>query len=159
MPSTAERLQLFQQLYPKVNTVLVGSGTKEDKLHALCQLLHSKVNWYNWVGFYLVDPANPQLLVLGPYVGESTEHTRIPFSQGVCGRAASRKEIVLVNDVSQEPNYLACSRKVKSEIVVPIRKIDKLVGVLDIDSHTLEAFYKADQDFLKGICDLLFIIF
>lgn len=158
MTRTPGRSYLFRQLYPKVNKVLVGPGAAKDKLQALCQLLHSGVNWYDWVGFYLVDPNNPRILVLGPYVGDSTDHTRIPFGKGVCGQAAERQETLTVDDVSQESNYLSCSLKVRSEIVVPIIKEEKLVGLLDIDSHSTEAFNEEDKAFLEGVCNLLFII-
>jgi GAF domain-containing protein len=159
MPRTPDRQYLFEQLYPKVNEILAGSGTTEDKLFELCKRLYIDVNWYDWVGFYLVDTGNPPMLVLGPYVGESTDHIQIPFGRGVCGQVAEHRETRILDDVSQESNYLSCSRLVQSEIVVPILKEDKLVGVLDIDSHSSEAFNNDDKDFLEGICNLLLILF
>ncbi len=152
---TPNRQYLFSQILPQVKEILAGSDTTEEKLLALCQVLHSGVNWFDWVGFYLVDPETPRTLVLGPYVGAPTDHVRIPFGQGICGQAAERQETFMVDDVSEEPNYLACSLHVKSEIVVPIFKDGEFVGELDIDSHTVEAFNKKDQAFLETICELI----
>jgi GAF domain-containing protein len=77
----------------------------------------------------------------------------------MCGQAAEQRETRLVDDVTDESNYLSCSHLVRSEIVVPILKEDKLVGVLDIDSHSSGAFNNDDKDFLEGVCNLLFILF
>ena len=89
--------------------------------------------------------------MLSPYVGEPTEHTRIPFGKGICGQAAERKETFLIQDVSKQTNYLSCSPKVKSEIVVPIFKNGDIVGQIDIDSHTISPFTQDDQQFLEEI--------
>ena len=152
---TPDRQYLFSQILPQVKEILAGPASTEEKLQALCEVLHSGVNWYDWVGFYMVDPDTPRMLVLGPYVGEPTDHVRIPFGRGICGQAAERRETFLVDDVSEESNYLSCSLHVKSEIVVPIFKERVLVGELDIDSHTLEAFNEKDKTFLEGICELV----
>jgi L-methionine (R)-S-oxide reductase len=112
------------------------------------------VPYYDWVGFYCVDSSKNEL-VLGPFVGEPTEHVCIPFGKGLCGQAAERKETVIVQDVTKEPNYLACSPHVKSEIVVPVIKTGRLVGVLDIDSHTRSAFTAEDKRFLEPVCALV----
>jgi GAF domain-containing protein len=155
---TPNRRHIFRQILPQVKEILVGPDSTEEKLQALCQVLHSGVNWYDWVGFYLVDPDTPRMLVLGPYVGNPTDHVRIPFGQGICGQAAERQETFMVDDVSEETNYLACSLHVKSEIVVPIFKDGTFVGELDIDSHSLEAFNAKDQAFLESICELVGVI-
>jgi len=112
-----------------------GSQGPAERLQTICRLLRDGLEGYDWVGFYLVDPAADRSLVLGPYEGEPTEHTRIPFGRGICGQAAERGETVVVDDVSQESNYLACSTAVQSEIVVPVYHGGSLVGELDIDSH------------------------
>ena len=122
----------------------------EEKLLSFCRLLKDKVPYYNWVGIYLVDPSKNEL-VIGPFVGEPTVHVRIPFGKGLCGQAAERKETVIAQDVTQELNYLSCSPRVKSEIVVPIVKKEELVGVLDIDAHIRSAFTPEDQEFLETI--------
>jgi GAF domain-containing protein len=97
--------------------------------------------------------------MLGPYLGAPTEHVKIAFGQGICGQAAERKETFVVQDVSKETNYLSCSIKVKAEIVVPIFKDEKIVGELDIDSHTANPFTEEDKTYLEKICEELKKIF
>jgi GAF domain-containing protein len=104
---------------------------------------------YNWTGFYMLDPADPQTLVLGAFVGEPTLHIRIPVSEGICGAAVASGETVVVDDVNSDPRYLSCSLRTKSEIVVPIRAHGRVVGEIDIDSHTSAAFSAIDRRFLE----------
>lgn len=140
-------------------SIIQGSEARETKLQRICALLEAEVPHYDWVGFYLVDPAAPRELVLGPYVGAPTEHTRIPFGQGICGQAADTETTFIVQDVSQETNYLSCSPDVQSEIVLPIMKADKVIGELDIDSHALAPFTDVDRALLERICDQVATLF
>jgi len=110
---------------------------------------------YNWVGFYMLDPADENVLVLGPYRGAATEHVRIPVARGICGAAVAQGATVIVDDVSLDPRYLACSLETRSEIVVPIRAHGKIVGEIDIDSHTLSAFGGEDRRFLEECADVV----
>ena len=110
---------------------------------------------YNWVGFYMLDPADPQMLVLGPFVGAPTEHTRIPVTEGICGAAVAQEETVIIDDVTSDPRYLACSLETRSEIVVPIRAHGKIVGEIDIDSHALANFGPDDRSFLEECAALI----
>jgi L-methionine (R)-S-oxide reductase len=123
----------------------------------ICRILHDRVAHYDWVGFYLTDLEDK--LVLDAFVGDATEHTEIDFGQGICGQAADRKETFVVQDVSQENNYLSCSINVKSEIVVPIMKGEQVLGELDIDSHILCPFDDTDKEFLEKICEKLVCLF
>ena len=104
---------------------------------------------YNWTGFYMLDPADPQTLLLGAFIGEPTPHIRIPVSQGICGAAVASGETVIVDDVNADPRYLSCSILTKSEIVVPIRAHGRVIGEIDIDSHTPAAFSAIDRGFLE----------
>ena len=117
--------------------------------------VESEVTHYDWVGFYLVDPARERELVLGPFVGAPTEHTRIAFGQGICGQAADTEMTFVIQDVSQEMNYLSCSPHVKSEIVVPIFKDGAVVGEIDIDSLALAPFSEVDNAFLEQVAALV----
>jgi L-methionine (R)-S-oxide reductase len=103
----------------------------------------------NWTGFYMLDPCDPQTLVLGNFAGEPTPHVRIPIAQGICGAAVALGQTVVVDDVNADPRYLSCSIKTKSEIVVPIYAQGKIVGEIDIDSHTPAAFTAIDRIFLE----------
>lgn len=123
-----------------------------------CELLNKTVSHYDWVGFYLMDRTN-QELVLGPYVGKATEHTHIGIGKGVCGQVAESKQTKVVQDVSQEANYIACSIDVQSEIVVPVLKGDEFVAEIDIDSHATAPFTSLDEAFLARICDQIALRF
>ena len=104
------------------------------------RLIAERLPSYNWVGFYMLDPNDPSVLVLGPFHGAPTEHTRIPVTQGICGAAVAQGETVIVDDVSADPRYLSCSIETRSEIVVPIRVRGEIIGEIDIDSHERAAF-------------------
>jgi GAF domain-containing protein len=112
-------------------------------------LIAERLSHYNWVGFYMLDPGDENVLLLGQFHGAATEHVRIPVSEGICGAAVAQGETVIVDDVSSDPRYLACSIETKSEIVVPITAGGKIVGEIDIDSHALSAFGAEDRGFLE----------
>jgi L-methionine (R)-S-oxide reductase len=151
----ADRESKFKELQTRTGTIAGESIHRIKKLQKVANLLQQNLDGYDWVGFYLVDAGKNRELVLGPFAGEPTEHTRIPFGRGICGQAAEKLDTVVVDDVSAEANYLACSPKVKSEIVLPIFKGDHLVGELDIDSHRSAAFKEEDKAFLKNICSII----
>lgn len=148
-----DREKIFDSLVGKVGAMLKSDRENRSKLEMICKLLKHNVPGYDWVGFYLVDPDKDKELILGPYVGTPTEHVRIPFGRGICGRAADIQKTVLVSDVSQENDYLSCNPDVKSEIVLPVFKKNRLVGELDVDSHESSAFTEKDEQFLARICE------
>ena len=104
---------------------------------------------YNWAGFYLVDPADANFLIVGPFAGSFTPNTRIRLTVGLCGAAATGGKTVVVQDVSKDPRYLAGSSMVKSEIVVPIFAKKKLAAELDIESYFPNTFISAEQNFVE----------
>ena len=121
-----------------------------ELMHSMVKLLHERMLKYNWVGFYMLEAgANPPMLVLGAFEGAMTPHTRIPLNQGICGAAASSGQTVVIDDVSKDPRYLACSLETKSEIVVPVFVLGKVVGELDVDSHFRAAFTPEHQDLVQ----------
>lgn len=127
-----------------------SAPTANDLMQKMVRLLHERVLKYNWVGFYMLEPgAKPPMLVLGAFEGAMTPHTRIPLNQGICGAAASTGQTVVVDDVSKDPRYLACSLETKSEIVVPVFVHGKVVGELDIDSHFPAAFTAEHKDLVQ----------
>lgn len=145
-PVTAELLK-------EIDTVISSAAERDEKLLKICRLLAESVENFDWVGFYLVDPDADRELILGPYVGEETDHTRIPFGKGICGQAAESLETFVVQDVSQAENYLACSVDVQAEIVVPIMREGTFVGELDIDSHTRDSITPEQRRVLEKICE------
>lgn len=104
---------------------------------------------FNWIGFYMLDPEDSSMLVLGPFHGKPTPHVRIPVTQGICGAAITHGETVLVEDVGSDPRYLSCSSDTRSELVTPIRVRGLIVGEIDVDSNALNAFQPADREFLE----------
>ena len=149
----------FRELVEESKTIASGEGTRDEKLKRICSLLEENVEIFDWVGFYLVDPDSDRELILGPYVGEETDHTRIPFGKGICGQAANSLETFVVQDVTQEDNYLACSVDVQAEIVIPVMKGDSFVAELDIDSHTKNSISQDHRAMLEEICDLVSQLF
>jgi L-methionine (R)-S-oxide reductase len=119
-------------------------------MERISQRLHKEMTRYNWVGFYLVDPTDANVLLVGPFVGSFTPNARIPLNVGLCGAAASTGQSVVVPDVTKDSRYLAGSSLVKSEIVVPLFVKKKLVGELDIESYFTDAFPKNEQVFVEA---------
>ena len=144
-----------KKLQNDIQDILEKPGDLDSKLEKVCKYLKENVEYYDWVGFYFVDPRKKDELVLGPFAGEPTIHVRIKFGEGICGQAAITRKVFIVPDVSKESNYLACSPEVKSEIVIPIFKGDELVGELDIDSHTQDAFTEEDRYLLENIARMI----
>ena len=136
---------------------LARSATTGDALmKGIVALLHEKLTRYNWVGFYMLEKeAHRDVLVLGPFKGTMTPHTRIPLNQGICGAAASTGKTIVVDDVNSDPRYLACSLETKSEIVVPVFVHGKVAGELDIDSHFRAAFGPDDRKLCEHAAALL----
>ena len=140
----------------EVTALAETSPTATALMQGVCQLLHERMLKYNWVGFYMLEPeAKPPMLVLEAFVGAMTPHTRIPLNQGICGAAASSGKTIVVDDVSKDTRYLACSLETKSEIVVPIFVHKKVAGELDIDSHFPAAFGLDDQRLVQYCAEVV----
>jgi len=137
-----------------IDTIISRQGDRDEILQEVCQLLVDQVEHYDWVGFYLVDDSKEHL-VLGPYVGDPTDHTKIAFGKGVCGQVAVSEMSRIIQDVSLEDNYLSCSANVKSEVVFPVMKDGKFVAELDIDSHAMSPFTDQDTELLEAVCEKL----
>ncbi len=148
-----------EKILSEARDIIEGEGKRNEKLQQICELLDREVAVFDWTGFYLDVPEEERMLELGPFVGEATDHTRIPYGTGICGQAAETLETFVVKDVSKASNYLACSIDVKSEIVVPIMKGDTFVGELDIDSHTRDAITPELKELCENICSDLGRIF
>ncbi len=132
---------------------ILSSAPRKNALQDIVDILYEGFDTYDWVGIYLV---RGNILHLGPWRGaQATEHVRIPIGTGVCGSAAQTGRTELVDDVSKDPRYLACFLSTRSEIVVPIKKKDVVIGEIDIDSETPAAFDVGDKVFLEKIADML----
>lgn len=140
----------FKILSQEVKSIINATGSREEKLQSICNLLHDKVDYYNWVGFYFANH-DTKTLNLGPYCGTPTDHVEIPFGKGICGQVAESNTNFVVPDVSAQDNYIACSLTVKSEIVVPLFVNKKNIGQIDIDSHSIDPFTSDDEKFLEEL--------
>ncbi|WP_431137343.1 GAF domain-containing protein [Psychroserpens mesophilus] len=142
----------LKALKPKVEDIIKrNSASVDERLLDICKLLEEQVSYYNWVGFYFKNGVKNELK-LGPYVGEPTDHTIIPFGKGICGQVAVSNKNFIVPDVAAQDNYIACSITVKAEIVIPIFINGENIGQIDIDSNTPDPFTENDERFLEFVC-------
>jgi L-methionine (R)-S-oxide reductase len=148
MPVQDELLREFQAM-------AITATTSTALMEFISERLHEKMTRYNWVGFYLVDPTDPNYLIVGPFAGSFTPNVRIPLHSGLCGAAASTGKVIAVQDVTKDPRYLAGSSLVKSEIVVPIYAKKKLVGEFDVESYFTDTFTKPEQSFVESCSALV----
>ena len=139
---------LAQEIAGKVAAAKDRQAAMEQAVAAL----KAGVPHYTWVGIYLLEGDE---LVLGPFLGKPSPHTRIPLNRGICGAAASQKQTIIVDDVNSDPRYLACSIETKSEIVVPIMRGSTVLGEIDIDSDRAAAFRAGDQALVEAVADAL----
>ena len=145
--SANEKIDIVRR---EVDNLNAEARTADQLMQGIAVVLNKHMLKYNWVGFYMLEAgANPPMLVLGPFRGAMTPHTRIALHQGICGAAASSGKTVVVDDVKKDPRYLACSLETKSEIVVPIFVRGRVAGELDIDSHFLAAFGNEDRELIE----------
>ena len=144
-----------KELLQELQRYALSAPTARAVMEQIAKRLHENMARYNWVGFYLVDPADAGCLIVGPYAGSFTPNARIPLKKGLCGAAASSGQVVVVQDVSKDPRYLAGSSLVKSEIVVPIYAKKKLAAELDIESYFADTFGKSERDFIEGCAKVM----
>jgi L-methionine (R)-S-oxide reductase len=148
-------MSAHQTLLEEFSKQAQSSSNVTQLMAHISQRLHDQLARYNWVGFYLVDKADPGMLVVGPYVGSFSPNERIPLNKGLCGAAATMRQTVVVNDVANDPRYLAGSEMVKADMVVPIFAKNQLVAELDIESYFTNTFTPAEQSFAEAIAKLV----
>ncbi|MCC8360918.1 GAF domain-containing protein [Salinimicrobium sediminilitoris] len=141
----------FDKLRKESADILANEkASVEARLTQLCELLKAEVDYYTWVGFYFKN-GDKNELKLGPFAGEPTDHTIIPFGKGICGQVAVSNQNFVVPDVKAQDNYIACSIHVKAEIVVPLFKNGENIGQIDIDSNVADPFTEEDERFLEYV--------
>tara|TARA_R110000796_G_scaffold64456_1_gene149374 strand:- start:38422 stop:38874 length:453 start_codon:yes stop_codon:yes gene_type:complete len=142
---------MLSTLRPKVSGIINSTQkSTTEKMQAICELLKENVPHYDWVGFYFRN-GDKEELKLGPYAGEPTDHTIIPFGKGICGQVAVSNQNFVVPDVKAQDNYIACSITVKAEIVIPLFLNGVNIGQIDIDSKTPDPFSEEDERFLEFV--------
>ncbi len=135
----------YELVIKQLRALLEGESNTIANLANASALLNQFLNEVNWVGFYLMEDGE---LVLGPFQGLPA-CVRIPFGKGVCGTAAQNQRTERIEDVHAFPGHIACDAASQSEIVVPMVKDGKLLGVLDIDSPIKNRFDEIDQQYLE----------
>lgn len=141
----------YAQLANQLDALLSGEKNRVANLSNTSALLNQFFDQINWVGFYLMEDDE---LVLGPFQGLPA-CIRIPLGKGVCGTAANKKETIVVPDVNAFPGHIVCDAASQSEIVLPIIKDGKVIGVLDIDSPILNRFSEDDRIGLEKVVEVL----
>jgi GAF domain-containing protein len=146
----------YTDVLNKVRRAIADAPVHTEAMRDVVNILKEEMSSYTWVGIYVLEGGE---LVLGPYLGKPSPHSRIPLNKGICGAAASQGETIVVDDVDADPRYLACSLETRSEIVVPIMRGGEVLGEIDIDSDRKAAFGPADRDLLESTAGLLAVKF
>jgi GAF domain-containing protein len=128
-------------------------ATLDEMLTQAVELVHHSNPKFHWTGIYELFPDH--VLRLGPFLGAPTNHVFICVGQGVCGSAVAQKKNMNIPDVSKESNYLACSQETRSELVVLIRRGDRIFAQIDIDSHEYAAFDRQAEELVQAVADCL----
>ena len=144
------KAELYKELLEQANALFEGEHDFVANAANLSALLFHALEDLYWAGFYLLKDEG---LVLGPFQGKPA-CVRIAIGKGVCGTAARDRKTIIVPDVSKFPGHIACDSASKSEIVVPLVRFGKVIGVLDLDSPNLERFDEADAHGLEALADV-----
>jgi L-methionine (R)-S-oxide reductase len=151
-----DKAERYAAVAEEIASVLAGEPNLTARMATVASMLAASFAHYFWTGFYVVDPAKGDELVVGPYQG-TLGCLRIAFGRGVCGTAAATKTTQLVEDVHALENHIACDARSASEIVVPVFDAGgELIAVFDVDSTELAAFDAVDQAWLEKILGATF---
>ncbi len=150
-----EKEELFGSIIQTINKEISGlEPIVTADLYRIVVNQLSTIPYFNWTGIYLLDKDKNEL-ILDYYVGKPTEHTHIPVGRGVCGSAVAEKTDKIVEDVTSQNNYLACSMETRSEIVVLIKDKNDIIGQIDVDSDEVGAFDETDQKYLRIVSGII----
>jgi GAF domain-containing protein len=153
---SADKAVRYAEVAEEIAAVLDGEPNLTARMATVASMLANSFEHFFWTGFYVVDPHKPRELVVGPYQG-TLGCLRIPFGRGVCGAAAARGDIQLVDDVHTFPDHIACDARSRSEVVVPVfDKTGALIAVFDVDAVEPAAFDRTDADGLQTILKATF---
>jgi GAF domain-containing protein len=138
---------IYKNAEKMINELIKSNNS--TMLQGLIDMLYNIFDKYNWIGIYFIKD---NFLFLGPWKGkQATNHVKIPIGKGICGSAAESGKTELINNVKDDNRYLACFINTKSEIVVPIKYQDRVIGEIDIDSDYENSFDEEDIKFLERI--------
>jgi L-methionine (R)-S-oxide reductase len=148
--SIGSKQEQYETLLPQIKALLANEADLIANMGNTCAALKEQFGWL-WVGFYLIQ--NDEL-VLGPFQGP-VACTRIKKGKGVCGSAWAQNKTLIVPNVEDFPGHIACSSLSQSEIVIPITKDEKVIGVFDVDSISLSTFDELDEKYLTEILSFI----
>jgi GAF domain-containing protein len=149
----AKKNSRYERLYKQIKELIVKSSNNPlSNMATIAAVLHHKMEYFFWTGFYLLQDGKLQV---GPYQG-SLACIDLAENEGVCWAGINKKEPVVVPDVEAFPGHIACDSRSKSEIVLPLWNKEKIVGVLDVDSSSLNSFDETDAEWLGKIVDLVY---
>ena len=143
-----EKKIAYELMLAQANVLFANEDNALANFANASALLNTTLPNSVFTGFYLME------LILGPFQG-NVSCVRIALGKGVCGQSAAENRTLIVQDVTKHANYIACDSAARSEIVVPMEKGGKLVGVLDLDSHQVEDYNQVDQDYLEAFVKIL----
>ena len=142
----------YQRIYKQLQELLLKPGNKLSAMATIAAVLHHKMEYFFWTGFYILDHDN---LIVGPYQGPVACQL-LAKDVGVCWAAINKKKSLIVPDVHEFPGHIACDSRSRSEIVIPLKNNQEGIwGVLDVDSKELNSFDETDREGLERILDLL----
>lgn len=146
----AAKAERYARVAEEIAAVLAGEPNLVARMATVASMLAASFDHFFWTGFYVVDPAKDDELVVGPYQG-SLGCLRIAFGRGVCGAAAASGETQVVEDVNAFPGHIACDTASRSELVVPVMRDGTVIAVIDLDSATPARFDGEDRAGLEAL--------
>ncbi len=142
----------YQRIYDQIDGLIIDKNYFIANMATIVAVLNNKLDYFFWTGFYLLINGE---LIIGPYQGTVAD-IKLEKNKGVCWAGINRNKMVIVPDVEKFPGHIGCDSRSRSEIVVPLKNPDgNIIGVLDIDSKTLDQFDKIDAKWLEKITELL----
>lgn len=144
----------YSRIYQQLETLVKKSNSTQARMATIVAVLHHKMEYFFWTGFYLIDNGEMTVSIYqGPVACQILEKDK-----GVCWAAFNKKEIVVVEDVHLFPGHIACDSRSNSEIVVPFKnRGGEIIGVLDVDSSEKAAFSEVDSRWLEKILELVYV--
>lgn len=144
----------YQRLYKQISDLIKESSNNPiSNMSTIAAILHHKIEYFFWTGFYLLQDGKLQA---GPYQG-SLACINLAKDKGVCWAAINQKKTIVVPNVHEFPNHIACDSRSLSEIVIPIKNSsNEIIGVMDVDSSTVNSFDEIDAQWLEKIADLIY---
>lgn len=150
--NTEQKAGRYQRIYDQLKGLLEKPGNTLSKLATIVAVLHHKMDYFFWIGFYFLDNGE---LIAGPYQGPVACQL-LAKDTGVCWASINQQKSLVVTNVHEFPGHIACDSRSNSEIVIPLRNINgELIGVLDVDSKDLASFDETDREGLEKILSLV----